>query len=159
VTRREIVLADPLERARLREPDDVGRVARGELLGVGGLEALEPLERDAEDVLAAEVTRGRKAVGIVVDVQPHDGDDLEQVLRGRERLRRLGAGAAARERGADAGLRREPRAPRAQSRAVCRAASRFNIFSVAITAAASWSESTPIVLNGCARAGLPADQV
>src|SRR5262249_21747482 len=77
--------------------------------------------------------------------------DLEHVLRRlvrgcRGRIRRAGR-AERRERGGARGPRRRTD----QSRAVRRAATRLSIFSVAVQAAARWSEATPGGLDGRAR--------
>ena len=103
------------------------------------LEVLEPLERDAVDVAARDVARGREAVRVVVDVEPQDGHHLEHVLawaakRGRRRVR---ARTPSRARASADRRRRAATGAAFKAGAVRRAATTFSIFSVAITAAAS----------------------
>ena len=107
---------------------------------MGALEVLEPEQRGAVDVAPGVVVRRREAIGVVGHVAVQHGHHLEHAL-GRA-VARVGLG-----RSAAAGRQREQRqrAPRPLHRLAGRVTIAFSIFSVAITAAASWSVSTPRV--------------
>ncbi|MCZ7617670.1 MAG: hypothetical protein M5U32_04960 [Myxococcota bacterium] len=144
VLRGQVVGADAFERASLGERDDVVEVPGAQRVGVDALEILEPDQRRAVDVAAGEVARRLEAVGVVRHVTAQCRHDLEDV-GGRlvARVRRpRGPAAAGKTRHRSDGSGEQQEAAR---HFLARIANAFSIFSVASTAAASWSGSTASV--------------
>src|SRR5439155_1130863 len=87
------VLAQVLERLGARV---AGHVAQPP--GIALLPVLEAVERELVEVVAGGVLRGREAVGVVLQVPGQVGEDLEQVLVGREGAGRVPRGRRPRDR-------------------------------------------------------------
>src|SRR5207248_1296665 len=87
------VLAQVLERLGARVAGHVTQPP-----GIALLPVLEAVERELVEVVAGGVLRGREAVGVVLQVPGQVGEDLEQVLVGREGAGRVPRGRRARDR-------------------------------------------------------------
>src|SRR5439155_887787 len=86
-------LAEVLERLGAREAGHVAQAPR-----IAFLPVLQAVERELVEVVAGGVVRGREAVGVVLQMPGEVGEDLEQVLVGRQGAGRVAGGRRARHR-------------------------------------------------------------